>query len=121
MKKIYAVAPAFIILFCLIIVTTCFAESWVLWQKNSTSISGGKELDFWNIIEAYPNYKSCIDRKNIESPCKDGKLQPLWGNNGRCLGNTYFISKKDKKNAHGHLPDSIKYYCLPGTIDPRNK
>jgi len=77
---------------------------------------------FWNIIDAYPDYKQCLQtmkrvwqvEKNqaIEDKNKFDTISEI-----KDVPYNLIITKfKEPKEIHSI---SVNFYCLPGTLDPR--
>ena len=108
----------------LLIASTARAESWVLWQKKEYIETSMKQNIFWEIIDAYPEHKQCLlGMKRIWQVTKnqaieDKKKYDTISEIKEVPYNLIITNFKEPKEISGILET---FYCLPGTLDPREK
>jgi len=90
--------------------------AWVLWeQKTYYTIEKGEatEKTFWLIIEAFPQYEQCLERKKMLFVNIKG-IAASTGPKVQAVPFELVIEHfSDTASLHHHLK------CLPDTIDPR--
>lgn len=110
------------------------SDSWVLWEKNEwTAVfdTGPRGDVYWTIIGADPQFGTCekwkenVIKATKENKEKGAKENAAWSKQEvKRVGDTISVSySRDSKKAgqiEWYLGD-ITYYCLPGTLDPREK
>lgn len=109
-------------------------DSWVLWEKNEwTAVfdSGPRGDVYWAIIGAVPQFETCerwkenVIKSTKKKKEKEAKENTAWSKQEvERVGDVITVSySRNSKKAeqiewyHGY----ITYYCLPGTLDPREK
>ena len=79
---------------------------------------------FWEIVGAYPDYNPCIEAKGrvwkgrYDEAMEDKKKYSAIAEVKFVPNELIITSYKDPKEIHSV---SINLYCLPGTLDPREK
>jgi len=100
------------------------ADSWVLWSEKEYMQTNMKSNIFWKIIDAYPDYKQCLQGMNrvwqvkkkqaLEDKEKYGTISEV-----KDVPYSMIITNfKEPKEIHS-ISETL--YCLPGTLDPREK
>ena len=115
---------AYVIAIILNISSTAHADSWVLWEKKQYTEISLKQTTTWEIFDAYPEHKQCLqgmkklwqvekklakERANIISKIEDVPY------------NSIFITYKQSNEPNAIIGSSEYLFCLPGTLDPREK
>jgi hypothetical protein len=97
---------------------------WVLWEKTEVIETNVNHNVFWKIQNAYSNYDQCLQAKKrvwqvIKDQAIEEKKQMSTISEIKEVPNELVIKTyKDNKNI---LSWSDELYCLPGTLDPREK
>lgn len=117
-----------ILIFCflgfLLFYSIVHAESWVLWTKTEYAKTDLSHDVFWEIIGAYPDYNKCqqakdrVYRVKQDDAREDKKQYPAISKVEEVPTELIIIKFKDPKEIHSK---SISFFCLPGTLDPREK
>jgi len=108
------------LLFC----STVHAESWVLWTKIEYSKTDLSHDIFWEIMGGYPDYNTCLQVKDKiyrvrqKEAREDKKQYPSISKLDEVPTELIIITFKDPKEIYSK---SISFFCLPGTLDPREK
>jgi len=101
------------------------AESaWVLWKKAELMEMALKKTTFWEIVNAYPDYAQCMKAKEkkwmvLKSEALEDqkKYSSIMG-----ISDVPFDTViKNYKEGRDILSSSDTLYCLPGTLDPRDR
>jgi hypothetical protein len=108
----------------LFISSIALSDSWVLWEKKEFLETSMKQNIFWNIIDAYPDYKQCLQamkrlwqsEKNqaIQDKIKYNTISEIQEVPYKLIITTF----KEPKEINSI---SENLYCLPGTLDPRER
>jgi len=101
-----------------------YAEGWVLWGEKEFLETSMKQNIIWNIIDAYPDYKQCLlSMKRVWQTKKNQAIQDK--NKYDTISeiqevpyNLIITTFKEPKEIHSI---SENFYCLPGTLDPRDR
>ena|SRR5450759_2614117 len=107
-----------------LISSTVRAESWVLWQKKEYIETNMKQNIFWELIDAYPEHKQCLQgMKRIyqvtrNNAIEDKKKYDTISEIKEVPYSLIIINFKEPKEI---MSISETLYCLPGTLDPREK
>ncbi|MGC9963920.1 MAG: hypothetical protein ABSE08_00745 [Syntrophobacteraceae bacterium] len=93
-------------------------DSWVLWEKQESidSSVGIRQAVMWEAIDGYAKEADC---RTHREQVWNGKMKDWGGRRGSYIekidGVPYtYIGIKTKDSLV-----TLQYYCLPGTIDPR--
>jgi hypothetical protein len=98
------------------------AESWVLWDEMETTGAKGKQDIHWKIVDAYPEHKQCLQG-----------MQRIWeAKEKQAMEDKEKIGSKVDVVRYSYISIMYKkpkviirnvdeFYCLPGTLDPREK
>jgi hypothetical protein len=123
MKKHLIIVLSLILILCSFQV---FAEcGWVLWSKYAAMGMVKKtpyDYTTWNVVNAAPKYEQCLQmkedywNKTYNLLISSGAFENVAGERG---DNLYMKMKTDKDGSGGI--SNYHYYCLPDTIDPREK
>lgn len=100
-------------------------NGWVLWIYESAvpKASPARPFKEWMIYDAYDSLQECnnVKKTYLEASLeealkekKDGKIE-----SSERRGNS--IVKKMLKDNPATISERETYYCLPGTLDPREK
>lgn len=122
-KKITSVSCVITVIF-LIISPMAHADSWVLWNKKEYLEKKMKQEIFWEIADAYPEYKQCLQALvklwNVEKnqAIKDRK-ESVGISKVEEVPNTMIITYFKESSDIISIAETL--YCLPGTLDPREK
>lgn len=109
-------------------------DSWVLWEKNEwtgvfdTGLSGDVH---WTIIGAVPQFEACekwkenVIKSTMKNKEKEAKENTAWSKQevervGDAISVSYSRDSKKAGKIEWYLGYTT-YYCLPGTLDPREK
>ncbi len=105
------------------LLSTARAESWVLWEKKEYFKTSMEQNIFWEIIDAYPEYKQCLQgmqkvwQMTRDQAIEDKKNDTI--SEVKEIPDTGIITRfKQPKEI---MSISYIFYCLPGTLDPREK
>jgi hypothetical protein len=102
-----------------------YGESWIVWTKKVNTDVNMKYDITWEIETAFPDYESCIVAKQkawevsmmsaqaIKNAYRNA--QPIQSATGEIV--SIIFNPPD----HNTFMMSTYLYCLPGTIDPREK
>jgi hypothetical protein len=105
--------------------TPAKAESWVLWLKNETINHKIGTTSTWEIVNAYPDFNKCVQAKKqvwLAKTAQYKKLEKEYNSFDEVDGTPYdFISTKLKNEKDGVIGFFDNFYCLPGTLDPRDR
>ncbi len=93
---------------------TVLAGDWVLWEHVMKGLASGHR-SLWVIVESFPNYEMCVRRKD-ETLNAMKKHYRIRQKNYKVRGDSAVLLGED-----GRLVEERVYYCLPATIDPREK
>ncbi|MGZ8430690.1 MAG: hypothetical protein ACXW4A_08665 [Nitrospira sp.] len=98
------------------------ADGWVLWEKGEVIETGEKQSIYWNIIDAYPLYEQCTEGKgrmweHFKKEAQEEK-ETMGVADVKTAPDLVIKSFKDNNNI---LSWSHTLYCLPGTLDPRER
>jgi hypothetical protein len=90
--------------------------AWVLWKSSTTNYD--EKSKRWEIITAVPVYEKCIEGKNYLVKNDLESYKKLYE------GADVTSSSPDhilvvKKKGESIAFESLDYFCLPDTIDPR--
>lgn len=116
---------------CLIVTMNVFISSiarsecaWVLWTKKEYIKENMEQNVYWKINNAYPDYNQCLQAKKrvwqtirnqaLEDKKKFGTISEI----KEVPDELVIINFKDPKSI---LSVSEELYCLPGTLDPRER
>jgi hypothetical protein len=100
-------------------------NGWVLWQKTETTTSSTMQQHVsWELLDAYPEYDRCTQvATKVWQVSKD-----RWTEDKQKYGTISEIKEvpsvliivtfKDPKKIRSV---SEKFFCLPGTLDPRER
>ena len=112
------------VLMIVFIPTTARSESWVLWQKKEFQKIDLTSNIYWEILDAYPDYKQCMQTmKRIwqvekTQALEDKKKFDTISEIKDVPYNLLIRKFKEPKEYHSIWEH---FYCLPGTLDPREK
>ncbi len=99
------------------------AESWVLWEKGDIIKKSLQQSIYWNIIDAYPQYEQCGKGKagmfQYFKQRAEEEKQTLGVTEVKTVAPELVI--KSFKGEHEILSWSHALFCLPGTLDPRER
>ena len=99
------------------------ADCWVLWEKGEVIKKGLEQSIYWNIIDAYPLYEQCAKGKaNMWQHFKkeaETEKQTLGVVEVKTAAPDLVIKRFKEDN--NILSWSHTLYCLPGTLDPRER
>lgn len=124
MNKKLILTSCMIVAMNVLMSSTASSESaWVLWTKKEYIEMNMKQSIFWEIINAYPDHKQCLQAKRrIWQVEKNQALED------KKLGTISEIKEvpdeliiTNFKNPKEILSISTTLYCLPGTLDPRER
>jgi len=98
------------------------ADGWVLWSKNETAYNNNDLTAFaWSINNAFPDFNKCVEGKKQAWLSKIAQYKKLDNYYAEVDGSVEdFISTrlKNPKDVYGTF---TTFYCLPGTLDPRDR
>ena len=100
------------------------AESWVLWKKKEYIETSMKQNIFWEIIDAHPDYKQCLGaKKRIWQVLKNQAIEDKkkYGTISEIKEVPYELIITNVKEPKEIMSMSDTLYCLPGTLDPRER
>lgn len=100
------------------------AESWVLWQKKEYIETTMKQNIFWEIIDAYPEHKQCLQgMKRVWQVTKNRAVEDKkkYDTISKIEEVPYNLIITNFKEPKEIMSISETFYCLPGTLDPREK
>jgi hypothetical protein len=125
MSKKGILGPCLIILMIIFAPSVANAESaWVLWKKAELMEMALKKTTIWEIIDAYPDYAKCLQAKEkkwvmlkAEAIEDQKKYSTIMG----ISDVPYETVIKNYKEGRDILSSSDTLYCLPGTLDPRER
>jgi hypothetical protein len=115
----------FIVAMNVCISSTAMSEcAWVLWTKKELFKKTMEQNVYWKLINAYPDYDKCFQEKTriwqiirnraLEDKKNSGTISEI-----REVPDELVITRfKDPKSI---LSVSEELYCLPGTLDPRER
>ena len=125
MSKKLILAPCLIILTVFSAFSMANAESaWVLWKKAELMEMALKKTTIWEIVNAYPDHAQCMQAK--EKKWKVLKAEAIEDRKkySTIVGTSdvpYETVIKNYKEGRDILSSSDTLYCLPGTLDPRER
>lgn len=110
------------VLMSTLISSSAYCQSgWVLWTKTEL-IEGSHVSRSWELVNAYPNHNQCLQikkkvwqarkRLDLETMKKHDTISDVSGERETYLHTTY---------KEGNMQIIVYFYCLPGTLDPRDK
>lgn len=116
---------------CLIF-TLCFefastpanADGWVLWVKNEALHNNDEKTTTWEINNAFPDFNKCIEAKKqvwLSKTAKYKKLEKEHNPFDDVGGTPYEFISTSLKNPKDIVGYFETFYCLPGTLDPRDR
>jgi hypothetical protein len=122
MKNLLMLLLCLGILMSTLISSIAYCQSgWVLWTQTEV-IEGSHGSKSWQLVNAYPNHNQCLQIKkkvwqgmkksNLESMKKHDTILDVSGEPEAYLHTTY---------KEGNMQTIVYFYCLPGTLDPRDK
>lgn len=125
MIKKRMLSPWLIVLMVILASSAANAESaWVLWKKAELMEMALKKTTIWEIVNAYPNHAQCVQAKEkkwillkAEAIEDKKKYSSIMGINDV----PYETVIKNYKEGRDILSSSDTLYCLPGTLDPRER
>lgn len=125
MKKLLLL-PLSLFFLLVVYVSLPHAESgWVLWKKAEVIKKELKQNIYWEIVNAYPNYNNCSDaKKRIWQTLKQEAIEEKkdkYRNISEVKEVPYELIIKSFKDDSSFMSWSENLYCLPGTLDPREK
>jgi hypothetical protein len=98
--------------------------AWVLWTKKEYIKTDMRQNIYWEIINAYPDHNQCMQAKKriwqvernraLEDKKKYGTISEI----KEVPDEVIITNFKDAKEI---LSISENIYCLPGTLDPRER
>jgi len=98
--------------------------AWVLWAKREYIKTDMKQNIYWEIINAYPDHNQCLQAKKriwqvikneaLEDKKKYGTISEI----KEVPDELIIMNFKDPKEI---MSKSENLYCLPGTLDPRER
>jgi len=110
-------------LLILAVSSSACGESWILWSKDYTSYKKPfPPIEGWIIYEVYGTLKECSkDRKNCVDTLK--KTVSAEMKNGEISNYTVgaYSIRRSMNPESDKMWEIEAYYCLPGTLDPREK
>jgi hypothetical protein len=124
MKKELILLSSVIAVMLLFISSTVHAESWVLWQKKEYIKTNMEQNIFWEIIDAYPEHKQCLQGmtriwKVIKNQAIEDKKK--YDTISEIKEVPYSLIITNFKEPKEIMSISENFYCLPGTLDPRER
>ena len=112
------------IVMILLISSTARCESWVLWTKTEYIKTNMQSSVFWEIINAFPDHNQCLQvKKKVwqvkhNQAMEDKKKYETIDEIKEVANELIITNFKDHKDIHSI---SVNLYCLPGTLDPRER
>ena len=98
------------------------ADGWVLWEKGDVIKKGLEQSIYWNIINAYPLYEQCAKAKvNMWQHFKKEAEEDKQTMGVVEVKTAPDLVIKRFKEDNSILSWSQTVYCLPGTLDPRER
>lgn len=107
-------------------------DSWVLWEKNdwiAVYNTGVKGDVIWTILGAVPRFETCESWKEKVIKLtkthkeKETRKNTTWRKHEvKRMRNIVFVTYSRDSKEEGKkewFSDYFTYYCLPGTLDPR--
>ena len=101
-----------------------FECAWVLWTKKEYIEKGLKQTTFWEIINAFPDHDQCFQaKKRIWQVKKNQALEDKkkYGTISKIDEVPYELIITSFKDPNDIMSISENIYCLPGTLDPRER
>lgn len=99
------------------------AEGWVLWEKGEVIYKEGTQSISWELIDAYPSYEQCTNGKpaiwKIFKKQAEEDKQKMRAAEVKSVEPE--LVTKSYKEGSNILSWTHKIYCLPGTLDPRER
>jgi hypothetical protein len=125
MKKELFLVQCLTILMIITASSATNAESgWVLWKKAELMEMALKKTTIWEIVNAYPDHAQCLQAKEkkwrvlkAEAVEDKKKYSTIVGISDA----PYETVIKNYKEGRDILSSSDTLYCLPGTLDPRER
>jgi hypothetical protein len=99
-------------------------ESWVLWTKTEYTRTTSVNNVTWEINNAYPDHKQCMQAKTqiwklkYEFAIEDMKKYEMFSEVKKTPNELIIKRFKDPKDI-SRIAES--FYCFPGTLDPRER
>jgi hypothetical protein len=104
--------------------SSAYGESWVLWTKSEYIDMNLHNDVSWKIENASQDYKQCQENKIMSWVSADKFAASLQDSPGMVqrissvIGDRVVITYKNPKQTYMSISS---FYCLPGTLDPRDK
>lgn len=99
-------------------------SAWVLWKKAELMEMALKKTTHWEIVNAYPDHPQCLQAKEKKWILLKAEAMEDQKKYSSIMGISdvpYEMVIKNYKEGRDILSSSDTLYCLPGTLDPRER
>jgi hypothetical protein len=125
MRKKWMLALSLTLLVIIMAPTVAKAgSSWILWKKAELMEMALKKTTHWEIVNAYPDHAQCLqakEKKWIVLKAEAMEDQKKYSSIMGISDVPYEMVIKNYKEGRDILSSSDTLYCLPGTLDPRER